>query len=270
MPNYQDANLNSLIQIHRPKGITAVNKLDAIVGQYQGPTAGGWLTVAAGGDLTFEKTDTSTADTDVNTTGVIDLSTPAAGFDTMIELVNFVNLTSYWRFLLLGAKGGLSTDNTLAAVTDQAAKVAKGVGLPIDEGITPFTSGFSITNRGFNGVGTVKTDQGMLNSLDYLAIHLTSVGGITINIYEVEDGDDSAPYATNVVETLLATFAVASATAFEKQFATVWGGGVGRGITAGIGKRLFVELVGAAAVSMPTPTGAASYIWARGTTMKVG
>ena len=98
--------------------------------QYQGTTASGaTVAVAAGGDMAFT-TDGSTADTTVNGTGSIDLSTPAAGLDTMGELMDIINQSDNWAMVLLGARRASFTNNcilTVAAV-DLSTQAKKDTG----------------------------------------------------------------------------------------------------------------------------------------------
>lgn len=275
MANYQDAILNQIVKRKMiPVGITLVNKMPLATFQYKGAYNYASIAAAAGGDLTFKADNTNgttTADpnigwtTAVQTDGVIDLSTPDATMDTIGELEAWINASTDWRMMINGALRADSSDNRFFTLSAAQAKVDAGLKLYQDEGITPFKLGFSITNRRFNGINSWETDQGYQNGLHYLSLHLTSTGGVTVNLYEIDDNPSSLTLQNNTSETLLATQAVASATALTEKYVLDWGGP----ILAGVGKRLFVEIVGAAAVSMPSPTSAASFVKALGSSTKV-
>lgn len=275
MANYYDAVLNQIVSRKLiPVGVTAVNQMPLATFQYKGSKLYASIAAAAGGDLTFKADDTNgttTVDpnigwtTAVQTNGVIDLSTPDTTMDTIGELEAWINASADWRMMINGALRADSTDNRFFTLSAAQAKVSSGLTLYQDEGITPFKLGFSITNRRFNGINSWTTDQGYQNALHYLSLHLTSTGGVTVNLYEIDDNPSSVTLQNNVTETLLFSEVVASATALTEKFVLDWGGP----IIASVGKRLFVEIVGAAAVSMPSPTSAASFVKALGSSTKV-
>lgn len=86
--------------------------------RHEGTVANGaTVAVAAGGDMTFT-TDGTTLDTTVNGTGQIDLSTPAAGLDTMGELMDIINQSVNWAMVLLGARRASFTNNCILTVAE--------------------------------------------------------------------------------------------------------------------------------------------------------
>jgi hypothetical protein len=116
--------------------------------RWEGATdAGATVAVAAGGDMTFT-TDGSTADTTVNATGSIDLSTPAAGVDTMGELMDVINQSANWAMVLLGARRASFTNNCILTVVavdlSTAAKKATGHYFFQDPAVVDATSEYSI------------------------------------------------------------------------------------------------------------------------------
>ena len=135
---------------------------------YQGDTdSGATVAVAAGGDMAFT-TDGSTADTTVNGTGSIDLSTPAAAVDTMGELGDIINQSANWAFIFYGALRAGLTDNailTVAAVDlSTAAKKLAGHFFFQDPAVVLATSLYGVpwAISGFDPTTYDKLEQGSL------------------------------------------------------------------------------------------------------------
>ena len=78
---------------------------------------GATFEVEAAGNMVFTLNGTD-ADTTVNTTGTIDLSTPGAGADTMGEVMDLVNQSANWVMVLLGARRASLTDNVILTVAE--------------------------------------------------------------------------------------------------------------------------------------------------------
>jgi len=101
--------------------------------KYVGTANSATVAVAAGGDMTFEVS--AVADTTVNTTGSIDLSTPAGTVDTYGELVDIINASANWTAVLVDVLRSDSTDNTLAEQATIQGTKAEGVPLYFDSAV---------------------------------------------------------------------------------------------------------------------------------------
>lgn len=115
---------------------TAVNTQPAIYVKYVGTAAGAaTIAVAASGDITVIAN--GSADTTINqagtvcgaTPGTLDLSTPAAGCDTLGEVVDLFNASPNWVAALHGALRSDSSDNALFTLATTSAKTPDGVAL---------------------------------------------------------------------------------------------------------------------------------------------
>lgn len=264
--NLSDAQLYALTKRVYPVAVNAVNLMPGFTVQYKGSKLYASVAVASS-DLLFKADDTNgttTADTNVSTDGTIDLSTPAAAENTLGEIVDIMNAGDWLCMVNAGLRAD-AVDDRYVELSAAQAKVAAGLKIYQDEGVTPFKLGFSITNRKFTSVGVWDTDIDYINALHYLDLHLTATGGATIKIYEISDGTSRTQLQNNVTETLLATYSVATATAYAQKFSLDMGGP----ITASLGKRLYVDIAGAAAVSMPSPSSVVSYVRAVGSTTRV-
>ena len=116
-----------------------------ILVKYVGSTAGKpTVEVAAGGDMTFKIATVADTTTGSASNGIFDLSTPAAGDDTMGELVQKINSQgSNWRGVLVGCLASDLTDNALALLSATDAAAPKGVPIYRDVTSVSATSIFS-------------------------------------------------------------------------------------------------------------------------------
>lgn len=99
--------------------------------RYLGDTASGaTLEIAAGGDATFT-TDGTTVDTTVNTNGVIDMSSPGAGTDTLGEVLDLINASANWEAVLLAGQRSDLSNNVILTVAevDMSTAAMKKTGL---------------------------------------------------------------------------------------------------------------------------------------------
>ena len=256
MSSIQSLTSGELLKLQKVVNITAVTTVGALVIQSCGPLAYYKVTVAAGGDVTLggDNVDGTT------TLYTIDLSTPAAGFDTFGELEAYINNSTagHFRCYLVGVRPETITDNnliTLAATHLKtgatAAVYANGLTLYGDPAVTPFAIGFSVTNQKFisQPIGGFSTQQAgwikdtrCINTLRYLSFLATATGGGTINLYTCDD--------VNHVSTLMYSGAFVSATVLipnANPSIDFW--------QANLGHRLLMYGLGAAAVSVPTIVG---------------
>lgn len=113
--------------------------------KYRGTTAGkATVEVAAGGDMTLKIAGAADTTTGSASNGIFDLSTPAAGVDTMGELVNLINTTgSNWVAVLTGCLATDLTDNTITTISATETNGPKGVALTRDGAVASATSIFS-------------------------------------------------------------------------------------------------------------------------------
>lgn len=98
--------------------------------RYEGTTdSGATVEVEAAGNMVFTL-DGTNADTTVNGTGTIDLSTPGAGADTMGEVMDLVNQSDNWAFVMLGGRRASLTDNVILTVAkvDLSTQAKKATG----------------------------------------------------------------------------------------------------------------------------------------------
>lgn len=122
---------------------TAVVTQPAIYVKYVGTAAGAaTVAVAAGGDVTVVAN--GAADATINaagtvcgaTPGTLDLSTPAAGCDTLGEVVDLFNASPNWVASLHGGLRSDSSDNTLNTLVTADAKNPAGLALINDQAVT--------------------------------------------------------------------------------------------------------------------------------------
>jgi hypothetical protein len=113
--------------------------------KYRGTTAGKpEVAVAAGGDITLTIATVADVTTGSAANGIFDLSTPAAGVDTMGELVNLINTQgSNWVAVLVGCLASDLTDNAIFTLSAADASGPKGVALIKDSTVASATSIFS-------------------------------------------------------------------------------------------------------------------------------
>ncbi len=109
----------------------------AVYCKYIGTSGKGYISVAAGGDITFEDVDSSTVTTTFECPvsgalgGIIDVSDTAC--DTVGEFLDIVNTsTSNWRCFAHGALRTDSTNDTFLTVSDKVATGPDGYGILFD------------------------------------------------------------------------------------------------------------------------------------------
>lgn len=237
--------------------ISVVTKVPAMQIQYVGPFLFASVAVAAGGDMTFKADDTdglTTVDPDIGFTtvptalGVIDLSTPATAMNTMAKLRNHINGMANWRCFLVGVLPTTPTDNnfdTLAEASGGTVRSENGLTLFLDEATAPLDGGFAISNQMFtsrpsggrkSNRANFLTDVNCINQLNFLSVNITSVGASNIEIYWVDDDDDTTGlmWQQVTVSATLETHGTDPGLAF---------------LVAPIGKRLLVFFDNAAAVT---------------------
>ena len=118
--------------------------------RYLGTAASGaTVAIASSGDATFT-TDGSTADTTVNTTGTIDMSSPAAATNNFAKVAALINASVNWQCYLLAVRPETDTDKgdgdagafyTVAKVDlSTAAMKLTGLYLYIDQTIADYTA----------------------------------------------------------------------------------------------------------------------------------
>ena len=256
MANYYDNQLNELLAESRFFYNETTQTMPALIVQYIGSEASGTVTVAAGGDMTFKHGALSSEAVDggIGASGVLDLSTPAAGLDTMGELVDTINASANWRAILVGARRADSTDNTLAALSEAQAKVSTlsgryrsaGLYVYMDEQVA-FKCGFSITNKRYTGVYTASAqkalgdvkDAGYQNELAALSLKSTYGSGTSAyTVYLIND-------ETNEEITLFSAAGGATTVAGSLNLVSTYGSAY----KAPIGYRIFVQLVNSAAMT---------------------
>ncbi len=116
----------------------------AILIGYRGTTTGGWVTVAANGDLTFEETNTSTVSTTLECPvsgalgGIIDVSDTAC--DTVGEVVDIINDSGVFFAIPVGALYADSSNDTFLAVTDQSVASTAGYAVKWDTDVALHTT----------------------------------------------------------------------------------------------------------------------------------
>lgn len=150
--------------------------------RYLGETdSGATLAVNAGGDMAFT-TDGTTADTTViASTGIIDMSTPAAGYNTLGEWLDTVNASANWEACLLGQVRAGLTDGFFTTLTEvdlsTAAYKASGLYLYGDGSVTPYVMSSVITgfdpalwSKGLN------PDANCISYLDYASVLINATG----------------------------------------------------------------------------------------------
>jgi hypothetical protein len=207
---------------------TADDTSPAILVGYRGATAGGWLTVAANGDMTFEETDTSTVSTTLECPvsgalgGIIDVSDTAC--DTVGEVVNIINDSGVFYAIPITALYGDSSNDTFLAVSDQAVSSSTGYAVKWDTDVAltssipmlPYALTYDI-NRYLNPTGSsgakIKTDPfaGFMPTFIYANITSTyGSGSSSYGIYCIRDTFDASSKNWTSAQ-LLATTGLANA-----------------------------------------------------------
>ncbi len=123
--------------------ITAVSTHTPLICRYVGPlAAGGTITVAAGGDITFSLGAVGASA--VDTTLECPLAAPYGGVftvanaacDTLGEVINIVNKSPNWRCVLRDGMAADSSNNTLITLAETAANTEAGLALLADTAVT--------------------------------------------------------------------------------------------------------------------------------------
>ena len=208
----QESKLTELVKTF---ALSVVTSWPAMQIQYVGDKLFAGIDVGAGGDMTFYADDTdgeTTVDPNIGinssgaatTDGIIDLSTPHADVDTFGELKNHINGMADWRCFLIGVlPDGLTDDkfDTLAEASSHTIRSANGLTLYADEAASVKDQGFSISNQKFvsrpangrisNRSGWV-TDKLCVNTLSFLHVNLTVSGASNIELYPVDDINDTS------------------------------------------------------------------------------
>ena len=292
MANYYDSALNALLRkCSIQVGLNALPSVGlfcpSLEVQYYGSHSYYAIVSHATTGLTFSHDNTdgvTTVDPNIGQTGgaqtelgIVDLGTPNATIDTMGELVDWINnhvnyglstVNTNWHAFMNGCLRSEVSGNTnsrIMAISSVSSAKPTMIKLYPTMGEAPYSLGFSITNRRFTGANAWTNDIGQLNSLDYLSVDVLSTGGFTVNIYDVYDGNDATRIQNEVSFVKLASFCQADTTALTLAFTQDWGSP----ITAEVGHRLLVTVVGAAAVTLPNTTFGTEHIHAIGSTVKV-
>ena len=156
---------------------------------YTGATVPCALTVAAGGDLS--STIGGSADANFTSSGAasgtIDLSTPAAAYDTYGELARFINSLDDYHCILVDVLPTDSTDNTLLAMSATSVPV-RGLNLYKDTSVALNLS-IGITSQWKD-----QDDLGMMNFLDSITSTNTyGSGASTIQVWRVYNDPAKTP-----------------------------------------------------------------------------
>lgn len=141
--------------------------------QYVGSEASCTVEVAAGGDMTIKIGDlgSEAGDANIGASGVIDLSTPAAGFDTFGELADYLNSKKDYN-CMLHAHPDDSTDNTINTLSATQAKYPNKASCLLDGAVAKHHI-YSISQRLFpppksglvSGLRVDDDEQGHINIL---------------------------------------------------------------------------------------------------------
>ena len=292
MANFYDATLNQLLKKQSKQcGLASLPSVGlqcpSLEVQYYGSHSYYAIVSHATTGLTFSHDNTNgttTVDPNIGQAsgaqtelGVIDLGTPNATIDTMGELVDWINNhvnyglstgNTNWHAFMNGcirSEVSGNTNSRIMAISSVASAKPTKINLYPTMGEAPCSLGFSVTNRKFTGANTWTDDIGYLNSIDYLSVDVLSTGGFVVNIYDVYDGNTPGLIQNEVSKTLLFTSSQADTTALAIAFTADWG----HPITAEVGHRLLVTVVGAAAVTLPNTTFGTEHMRVLGSTVKV-
>ncbi len=85
------------------------------------------VAVNSGGDMAFTTNGTTADTTVIASTGIIDMSTPAAGYNTLGEWADTVNGSANWVGLILGGTRDMLTDGLFYTTTEANASGVNGV-----------------------------------------------------------------------------------------------------------------------------------------------
>jgi hypothetical protein len=200
--------------------------------RYLGDTASGaTVAVDSNGNIAFT-TDGTTADTTVfATTGVLDLSTPAAGLDTVGEVLDTINGSANWHAVLAGGYRAMASDGIFTTITETdvstAAMKASGFLLYGDGAVSPYIVAGCITGL---DAGTIEKgdnpDGGCYSVITYIQCNLNTSSAGTLEVWR----------ASQTGETKIFTVALADATT------TTFGNGVSTLFKSKVGERLVVVL----------------------------
>jgi hypothetical protein len=175
--------------------ITAVSRDVGMYMLYVGPQQSGTIQINAGGDITCKHgaTGAEVVDTGIGASGVLDLSTPAAGLLSMGLLVDAINATANWKAILWGNLRADLTDgrflDTVFMVNGVATTVttdnpvqakAVPVGILNDTTVvgatTTYIQGVSVCRENLLG----RTDAGWVNAITSIDGIYTDAGVVAI------------------------------------------------------------------------------------------
>ena len=176
-----------------------------------------------------------------NSTGLIDLS--SSTYDTMGELVDYINGKLAWRAYLVGA---IRSDAVASLLAKTAASCFGANGLvfysdtSVSKDVSIAISGEKFVNNGINGHVTDAGDQ-CENSMQYANINVTCASAPYLRYYTGKQGSTEVQLGSDLL--------LVTATAKEQgeaSFAETF-------ITATRGERLIVRAIGTSAVALSAP-----------------
>ena len=165
------------------------------------------VAVNAGGDIAFT-TNGTTADTTVNTTGTLDLSTPAATLNTLGEVADMINASANWVAIILGGTRDMGVDGIFYTTTEANAAGVNGLFLYGDCSVTggPSSEAYycfaisafdpaKITAKPSDG-STPEPDAGCQSILSYVKwlINASTAGNALLYIYSSSQTADQCIY----------------------------------------------------------------------------
>jgi len=177
--------------------------------------SGASFEVEAAGNMLFT-TDGTTADTTVNATGTIDLSTPATADNTCLKIAAKINQSPNWEFILLGYRPEDGTDNLFAVFTETdvstAAYKASGLFLYGDSAVTPYNtchciSGFDpdvhVNKRSIN---PADPDVGCYSVLQTMEVMCDCSSAGTIYVYSANQANSKLLWTHSLTDATTTTF----------------------------------------------------------------
>ena len=174
---------------------------------YKGETgSGATFEIQAAGNWVFT-TDGTTPDTSVvASTGIIDLSTPAAGYDTWGEVAAVINASGNWGCRLLAVLPEDSTDNTSETQAEvdlsTAARKKSGWFVYGDSSVS-FETAVCISGFQPTGVaGVFEDDDNCINWVNYVsAVANFDSGTCAIKIYSANQTSSTLLYTSSAMTT---------------------------------------------------------------------
>lgn len=199
--------------------------------RYEGALgSGASIAVNAGGDMAFTTDGTTVDTTVVASTGIIDLSTPAAGYDTLGEVVDVINGSANWSCVILAGLRQSLTNGVLIAVTEvdlsTAAYKASGYYFFQDAAIASETAVYTVAFAisAFDPSNYTKGDDPDVNcqsTLTYAIATVNATGGT--GLFQIWT-------ASQETETLVLSVLLAdnTATTFGNMASPIWRSKVGQ------------------------------------------